>query len=156
MSGADRLPAKPAALTDVQRRKFLKALADNPALGIRPALRAAGVTGTGRQLRDLYDTDDELQDQARDARGWNLTTVEGVAWEVAKDKDHPSWDRANSRILKAYHPQFRDRTEMDVTHSGSVDNPDVATAIDRFTTLAAAAVRAAARDGQDTPPQLTE
>jgi hypothetical protein len=29
--------------------------------------------------------------------------------------DHPAWDRANARILKAYHPAFRDNAQLEVT-----------------------------------------
>lgn len=135
---------EPAALTDEQRAAFLALIRDDKTLGNIHALRQAGVPGTRGQLRALID--DDLEAQSREARGWRIRKVEDTTWKVATDTEHPSWDRANARLLKAYGgPQFRDQTE--IVHAGGMEvtNPDVAAAIDRFTALADAAIRAAAR-----------
>lgn len=139
-------------LTDEQREAFLAQLRDDNTIGLVRALRNAGVEGTRGQLRQLISSDEQLQDDTRLARGWNLNRVEGVAWEVALDKEHPSWDRANARVLKAYHPAYRDQSRVE--HTGldggplEVSNPDVAAALDRFTsTVTRLAARAAESSG---------
>lgn len=107
---------QPVEITDDQRRKFIDHLAAEKTCGIVAALRVAGVQGSRGQLRRAYDQDPTLQEQAREARGWNINRVEGVTWEVAVNPDHPSWDRANARLLKAYGgPQFRDQSRLELT-----------------------------------------
>jgi hypothetical protein len=105
----DALPA----LTDEQRNAVVEAIRADTKLGNVIALRQAGVEGTKGQLRALID--DELAEQIREARGWSLVQVEQSAWSVATDPEHPSWDRANARILKAYHPAFRDISRHELT-----------------------------------------
>lgn len=146
----DPLALTAAVLTDEQRAAFLAAIQADKTIGNTAALRQAGVEGTKGQLRSFID--DDLAEQAREARGWNIRAVENVDWEVALDKDHPSGDRARSRLLKAYGgQQFRDQATVEHTGQLEVSNPDVADAIDRFTAaVAAAAVRSAAGD----PPEL--
>lgn len=110
--GDDLVPATPA-LTDEQRRAFLDHVAANKTVGNVAALRAVGVQGTRGKLRQLVGED--LAADAREARGWSLTKVEQTAWDVATDPEHPAWDRANARILKAYHPAFRDAGRVELT-----------------------------------------
>lgn len=146
---------EPVALTDAQRGKFLDVLRADKYIGNVAALRAAGVQGTKRDLRDLID--DELLEQAREARGWSLLKVENCTWEVATNPEHPSWDRANARVLKAYHPAYRDQARVDVNHSGEVRNPDVAEAVERLNALvAAAALRSSAGNGPRELPSGTD
>lgn len=101
------------ALSDEKRGKFLDAVKADPKIGNVAALRAAGVDGTKRDLRAML-TDDLVED-AREARGWSLIDVEQTTWDVAKNPDHPAWDRANARVLKAYHPSFQDTARLEVT-----------------------------------------
>lgn len=107
------------AITDEQRNKALELVKANPKLGNAPALRQAGVEGTRGELRRLIDPD--LAEQLREARGWSIVDVEQTTWDVAKNPEHPAWDRANARVLKAYHPAFRDR--VDVEHTGPDGGP---------------------------------
>src|SRR5206468_11397633 len=111
------------AVTAKQRAKFLALIRADKEIGSVDALRQAGVAGSSGQLRAWLKDDDELQREARQARGWNLNRVEATAWQVATDTEHPSWDRANARILKAYHPAFRDQTKVDVEHTGADGGP---------------------------------
>lgn len=101
------------ALTDEQRTAVIERIKADPKSGNVAALRAAGVQGTRGQLRALID--DDLAEQIREARGWSLTVVEESAWAVATNTEHPAWDRANARILKAYHPAFRDVSRHELT-----------------------------------------
>lgn len=105
-------------VTDRQRAEFLALIKADTAIGSVDALRQTGVAGTRGQLRAWLKTDPELERAAREARGWNLNRVEAAAWTVAVDTDHPAWDRANARILKAYHPAFRDSAQLEVTGAG--------------------------------------
>lgn len=145
---ADRTP-HPVELTVEQRTEMVALIkAEHDAgrsVGNEQALRRIGVTGRKTDLRASID--DELRDLCREARGWNLTAVKAAAWKVATDTSHSHWDRANARILKAYGgARFRDDAKLEL--SGGLDvRTDVAEAIDRFTTLADAAVRALARTG---------
>jgi hypothetical protein len=100
-------------LTDDERGKFLDVIRADTTIGNVMALRKAGIDGNKRDLKQLLD--DELLEQAREARGWSLTAVEQTTWDVAKDKTHPAWDRANARILKAYHPAFQDTARLELT-----------------------------------------
>lgn len=108
-------------VTAKQREKFLSLLRADKSCGIARALHNAGVAGTTGQLRAYFDADTDLQEDARLARGWNINRVEGVAWEVALDKNHQSWDRANARVLKAYHPAYRDSARIE--HTGKDGTP---------------------------------
>lgn len=149
----NRTPMPDITITDKQRQKFLKILADDHHQGVILALRAAGVEGSKGQLRRLYETDVSLADEAMNARGWNVNRVEGVAWEVAIDKTHPAWNYANTRLLKAYGgPQFRDQTALELTgkDGGPMEvNTDVSDAVERFT---AAVARLATDDGETPAP----
>lgn len=141
----------PRELTEEQKQQFLAVIKEQHEAGVElgnvKALRMIGVKGSKRDL--AASVDEDLKDLAREARGWNLTAVKAKAWEVALDTSHPSWDRANSRVLRAYDPRFRDDARLEVT--GGLDvRTDVADALDRFTSaVAAAAVRRAGRDGAD-------
>lgn len=103
-----------------QRETFLGLLRENKSLGLERALREAGVAGTKGQLSAWLAQDSEIAEQARLARGWNLNSVEGVVWEVALDSDHKHWDRASTRVLKAYHPAYRDVATVEHEHVGTV------------------------------------
>lgn len=125
------MPA-PDPLTPEQRQAFLDVLREHTTIGTIRALRQVGIKGSKGQLHALIDED--LEEQAREARGWNIRAVEATTWLVAADPTHDAWDRANARILKAYGgPQYRDRVEHEHAGSLEVTNTDVAAAIDRFT-----------------------
>lgn len=100
-------------LTDDERGKFLDVIRADNTIGNVAALRKAGVEGTKRDLRQLLD--DDALEAAREARGWNLVKVEQTTWAVAQNPEHPAWDRANARVLKAYHPAYRDNAQLEVT-----------------------------------------
>lgn len=104
---------EPRTLTDEERGKFLAAVKADPKIGNVAALRAAGIQGTKGELRRLLD--DDLAEAAREARGWSLVAVEQTTWDVAQNPEHPAWDRANARVLKAYHPAYRDQAQLEVT-----------------------------------------
>lgn len=138
-------------LTDEQRTKFLEHLQADKTAGIIATLRAAGVTGSRGQLRRLYDSDVQLQEQAREARGWNINRVEGVTWEVAVDPNHPSWDRANARLLKAYGgQQFRDQSRVELTGAdgGPVQTEDRSATLGDVKRILDAAVGSTAAGGE--------
>lgn len=102
-------------VTDKQRATVLDLVTADKTVGTVDALRQAGVAGTRGQLNTWLDTDSDLLHQTRLARGWNLNRVEATTWTVAADPDHPAWDRANARVLKAYHPAYRDSSRVEMT-----------------------------------------
>lgn len=114
-------PGNPPELTDEQRTRFVAIVKKDRKIGNAAALRQAGVEGSRRDLRALLEQDDDLHEEARAARGWNIVDVEASAWKVAADPEHPAWDRANARILKAYNARFRDQATVDHEHSGRVE-----------------------------------
>lgn len=103
-----------AELSAEQHARFLALLTEDKALGNVTALKLAGVEGTRGELKALMT--DDLLAEAREARGWRIRGVEATTWTVATNPEHPSWDRANARLLKAYGgPQFRDHTQLELS-----------------------------------------
>jgi hypothetical protein len=109
----DALPALTQEQRDTALNLIRQARTDDTALGNVAALRQAGVEGTKGQIRNLID--DDLAEELREARGWSLVRVEDTTFKVAMDPDHPNWDRANSRVLRAYHPAYRDISRHELT-----------------------------------------
>ena len=110
------------AVTDAQREKLLEIVKDNPTVGTVTAGRQAGIAGTKGEIRQMLEP---FADEIREARGWSLEKVEQTAWTVAQDTEHPAWDRANARILKAYHPAFRDKTDVNLNANVTVERREV-------------------------------
>lgn len=103
--------------TDECRQHFLKLLAEDHTRGnvhtLIEAMHEHGQTIGRGEARKLLDED--LVQEAREARGWNLNRVEGVRWEVALNPDHNQWDKASYSILRAYHPAFKDASKLELT-----------------------------------------
>lgn len=110
----DALPA----LTDEQRATAVQAVKEaseaKQVLGDVAALRQAGVRGSRGQIRKLVD--DDLKADFRAARGWSVTAAIQALYTVATDISHPSFERANARLLKAFGgPEFRDVSRHELT-----------------------------------------
>lgn len=140
-------------ITDKQRQAFLDIVHADPTAGTAKALRQAGVKGSRGQLRRLVKDDDELAQDARDARGYGDNTIraeikrraiEGVVEPVFGSLGGDSGsgivgekrvysDRLLGMMAKAYLPEYREKIEHTVEGSVEVANSDVAAAIDRFT-----------------------
>lgn len=104
-------------LTDDVRARFLELLAASPEAGnvvtLAQAFKDCGQHVYKSEVKPLLD--DDLEQQAREARGWVTNRIEGVRWEVALDKTHTQWERANLSLLKAYHPAFADRSKLELS-----------------------------------------
>jgi hypothetical protein len=133
----------PVHVTDTQREKFIALVENDKTIGNVDALRKVGVKGSRGNINRWLDKDQDLLHQSRLARGWNLNRVEATAWEVATNPEHPAWDRANARVLKAYHPLFRDQQRLEVTGE---DGGPVVLAHEQRLTLAHVAALAAQLD----------
>lgn len=137
-------------VTDAQREKALALVSNDLTIGDAHALRQAGVAGTTGQLRAYAKT--ELADAFREAR-YPIEPAKRALYQVAIDITHQSWQRANKFFLETHGgPEFRPQQRVDVNHSGEVRNPDVAAAIERFTSTI---VRLAARGPEELPPGPT-
>lgn len=94
----------------------------------------------------------ERFEEACDKREHDVSDeLRGIALSRARDTDDPkSWD-ATKKLLEAWVPEFRPRTTVETTVSGSLEmrTPEVVDAIERFT---ASVVQAAARVGAASPP----
>lgn len=101
------------ALTAEQREEVCELVRADRLIGNVAAMRKAGLRGSRGQLRALID--DDFAEQLLEARGWQITKVEDAAWTVAIDTQHPAWDRANARVLKAHHPAYRDIARHELT-----------------------------------------
>lgn len=132
-------------ITPAQREKALALIGKTRTLGNVAALRTAGVVGSGAHIRTLV-VQSGFYDDAAVARGWDLVAVENSTWLVAQDPEHSHWDRANARVLKAYHPLYREQAQLEVSGRMEVSSPDVAAAIERFTSTI---LRLASRGGED-------
>lgn len=140
----------PAELTDEQRDLVREFFDQHPDGGYKAACRAAGIRQiTKAEAKQLIDQDDELHDHRLRALGVD----EDSAWLrvalIAQNLEHKDALRANTFILGAIHGRTDQAGRLEVVGAGGgpveVTNPDVAAAIERFTALADAAVRAASR-----------
>lgn len=104
-------------LSDDVRARFLQILAEDKEQGnvvaLAQAFKDCGQHVYKSEVKPLLD--DDLEQQAREARGWVTNRIEGVRWEVALDKTHTQWERANLSLLKAYHPAFAERSKLELT-----------------------------------------
>jgi len=114
-------------LTDEQRAAFLAAVKKNPKAGNIAALKqldlvnSNGFSPTRGQLRRLLESEEDLEQEAMEARGHVWAKVESVVWEVAQDKDHPKWDRAAQMLGFARGgPAFGRHDRVEVEHTGVV------------------------------------
>jgi hypothetical protein len=139
--------------TPEQRQALYEIVRNNPYVGFKTAARRAGIAGTSSQVRGFLRNDPEFQQVLEEARGVILERVGlGVPkllenlGEVANEKS-PSQLRAIEYALSLHGVQPRQRVEVTGEDGDPVEvnNPDVAAAVDRFTALADAAIRAAAR-----------
>lgn len=149
-------------LTAKQRQKFLDLLREDSNAGHITALRKVGAKGSKGHLGSLVDED--LREEIAEVRCESLKKaglghsdlIAKLAWIVHDD--------GNSSQLRAIQAAFGlhgiqlgqvDRVELTGPDGGpmEVTNPDVAAAIERFTSLADAAIRAATRSGAPEPPR---
>lgn len=168
-------PDLPAAIqvdqvtvTDEQRAEMLRIVEQEPNIGHAHALRRAGVAGTKGQLAAYIDQHPELADDINAARGKRIRTellrraIDGVEEPVYT----PSGKLAGTRVVYSDRLlEFAARMYLDeakALRTGHVEvtgkdggpmevHSDVAAAVDRFTALADAAVRAAARPRPELP-----
>lgn len=140
----------PDPLTDEQRTAFLAYIEQNKSCSVREACEHVGVKR--KQVRHLKRVDDEFAADYREARGYaNEHIVAEISRRAIEGWDEPVFHNGeivgeirkyDGRLLtllaKAYVPEFRDVTRLEHTGPGGgpleVDNPDVAAALDRFTT----------------------
>lgn len=163
------LAAGSIEITRGQRDKTLRLIRKNGSrIGDIRALRRAGVLGTRGQLRQLLNTDDELREEIARARGRDpevirdeirRRAIEGVeepvfgslgngmgSGEIGTKRVYS--DRLLEMMAKAHLPEYQDSVRHEVTGPAGgpleVNSPDVAAALDRFTTnISRLAARAA-------------
>lgn len=154
-------PAVAVPLTDgelpaTKRAKYLKCLRDNPEIGNKTAFRRAGVRITKPEIEALFAADPDLEQEALEARGRNIQAVEQTIWEIAQDAAHPSALRAGVLLMGRYSDRGWLPARLDLRHEHSgpgggpmeVSHPDLAAAIERFTT---AVVRSTERARAELP-----
>jgi hypothetical protein len=152
------------ALTPDQRARFLESLR-NGEHGYALALRRAGVPGSKGELKALLADDPELSDDAKDAQrgyleslGLSPAALLANIAKIATDTTHPQTLKANVYAL-SWHGIHVTGERTQVEHSGpdgapmEVNNPDVAAALERFTSQV---VRLAARARADEDPRQLE
>lgn len=140
----------PDPLTDEQRTAFLDYVRKHKTCSVREACEQVGVKR--KQIRHLKRVDDEFAGDYREARGYaNEQIVAEISRRAIEGWDEPVFHNGeivgeirkfDGRLLtllaKAYVPEFRDVTRLEHTGPGGgpveVENPDVAAALDRFTT----------------------
>lgn len=153
MSDELAIAAATIEITEKQRKHTVELIRRHGRdIGDIRALRQAGVQGQRGQLRRLLDADGDLRDEIAEARGRSPDRIEAALIERAID----GWlepvfykggevgyirkfsDSLLAMAAKAHVPAYRDVTRHE--HVGpdggplEVENPDVAAAIDRFTT----------------------
>lgn len=115
------------ALTPEQRTKFLELIHQDPSLGTANALRTAGVQGSRGQLKQLVRGDDELAQEAREARGYGDQAIRAeMARRAIVGVDEPVFhqgqvvgyvrkysDRLLGMMAKAHLAEYRDKVEVD-------------------------------------------
>lgn len=110
-------------LTPKQLADMLAVIVAEPNIGTVHAARKAGVAGSRRQIRSLLAS---YSEEIREARGWNIVQVENTIWDVAKNPEHPSWERAAGRLVKAYGgEQFLENATLEVTAGVTVERREV-------------------------------
>lgn len=143
-------------MTQAQRAKILKALADKPMMGNKLAFAQAGVRMTKAQIAATLEADPEFADDLAIARGVDPDILEFPLVLVAKDPDHKHWPTAIRLVMQARHPSYGDKTKVELSGPDGgpmeVTSPDVVAAAERFAALTDAAVRRAAATGTDDPP----
>lgn len=114
-------------LTDEQRAQFLEILTTNPGIGNIAALRRLelvnphGYAPTRGQLRRLLEAEEDLAEEAREARGHVWAEIEDGMWQVAKDPDHKDWRHIVQMLAFAHGGRaFRKNAQLEVEHSGNV------------------------------------
>lgn len=114
-------------LTDEQRAQFLEILTANPGIGNIAALRRLelanprGYTPTRGQLRRLLEAEEDLADEAREARGHVWAQIEDGMWKVARDPDHKDWRHIVQMLAFAHGGRaFRKNASVEVEHTGNV------------------------------------
>jgi hypothetical protein len=178
MAGSNDLALAAAAgqitITRAQRDKALRLIRKHGrAIGDLKALSRAGVLGTRGQLRHLLATDETLKDEIVAARGRDpevirdeirRRAIEGVeepvfgslgqnmgSGEIGSKRVYS--DRLLEMMAKAHLPEYQDSVRHE--HTGpaggplEVSNPDVAAALDRFTSTIARLSERAAESGGD-------
>lgn len=151
------LTVKP--LTTMQRTTFLSLMGDEPNRSTREALRLAGYTAAAASLavtkadvRALFAADPDLYADMRRAQKRNLEPIEGRVYAIALDERNARSLDAAKFLLERRHPDYIQQAKVEHEHTGEVNTPDVAAALERFTALADAAIRAAARGGTRPAP----
>lgn len=163
------LAAGSITITRKQREVALRLIRKHGrAIGDLKALRRAGVLGTRGQLRHLLSVDETLTDDIAAARGRDpevirdeirRRAIEGVeepvfgslgqnmgSGEIGTRRVYS--DRLLEMMAKAHLPEYQDSVRHEVTGPGGgpleVNSPDVAAALDRFTSnISRLAARAA-------------
>lgn len=143
-----RLKPIPDTLTDTERDKLIAIYEANPGTGYKAALKQLGYHGSRADAAALL-TQTEIVGDILEAQGLGEQHVMHRIAKIAADLEHKDCFRANTWIEDVIHGR-REGHHVDVNHSGSVDNPDVAAAIERFTSTV---VRLAERGGPE-PPAL--
>lgn len=145
-----------------QRKRFLELVRDDAEMGDIRAAREVGVPGKRAQVRAAIEADPDLKADLRQARreglgkqGLGIKSLYKVLSEIVSDPEHKDRLKAAMYALNLNGVVERQRVEMTGEDGGPVEvnNPDVAAAVDRFTALADAAIRAASRRGTQ-PPTL--
>lgn len=142
-------------LTGIQRARFLELIRD-PDVGHVTAARQVGVVGSKGDIRKMVAADQDLQldiEQVRadtlKAKGLGVSHLLGKLAKIVNDDGNASQLRAIERAFSLQGIHFKEQLE----HSGQMEVriPDVADGLERFTSLTAAAIRAAAREPAEQP-----
>lgn len=141
--------SEPRELTDEQRDKIREFFDEHPDGGYKSACKHAGLLRlTKTEARDLIEADPDLAEH----RERKLGIDEDSAWKrvatIAANIEHKDALRANTFILAAIHGRHDQQRQIDVNHSGEVNQPDVAEAVERLNQLVSAAALRGAPAGR--------
>lgn len=161
MNNIARRSVEVVQVTDQQRAKLYELIAEDPWRGHIKAARQAGIEGMRGQLTAWLKADEGFQEFLHTARG-DLLDQAGLSVphlftklaSVVNDDGHSSQLRAITEALAIRGISGRQRVEITGEDGGAVEvtNPDVAAAIERFTSTV---VRLAARGPEELPPGPT-
>jgi hypothetical protein len=146
--GAELGPGAAAPISDEQRDRALALIRADPEIGNVRAFRAAGAEGTIKQLRQMIERDDELQEAIAEARGRTPERIEAAIVKRAIDGvEEPVYhqgkvvgyvtkysDRLLEMMARAHAPEYRERVEVSGAGGGplELEASGLTAALERF------------------------
>lgn len=111
-------PWEPPTLSARDREALLDAYRQNPDIGHVTAFYKAGYELTRKQARLILATDERLREEIQYAK---TGRIQKTMREIAEDPTHPQAVPAGKFLLQHQHPDYRDKLEAVVEHTGTVE-----------------------------------